>query len=207
MILTITVFIFIYFLLYSFGEHEWQNLQRKPVFHSSPCVSGWGYKRCGGPTWRKRWLHDSADMFECRWDERKRITELDCDFVECPVIDTRPQASVHLGHEEKAWNSRGRWKTKPSFPLDRHGMERLSNKNGSTIVPNAYSVHFRFNQSIVSFSHIWGSNVLMHAHFERTQASQWQDLLFSFWFWVNSVFSSFALSILPKRWRLKIEIS
>ncbi len=50
----------------------------------------------------------SMGMFECRWGERKSITELNCDFVECPVIDTRPQASVLLGHEEKARSRRGR---------------------------------------------------------------------------------------------------
>ncbi len=31
----------------------------------------------------------SPEMFECRWDKRKRITELYCDLVEYPLIDTR----------------------------------------------------------------------------------------------------------------------
>ncbi len=35
------------------------------------------------------------------WDERKRITELGYNIVECLVIDTRQQVSVLLGHKEK----------------------------------------------------------------------------------------------------------
>jgi len=35
----------------------------------------------------------TTEMFRGRWDERKGVPELDGDGVECPVIDTWPQAS------------------------------------------------------------------------------------------------------------------
>ncbi len=49
----------------------------------------------------------SAEMFEWRWDERKRITELGYNIVECLVIDTRQQVSVLLGHKEKSLKQQG----------------------------------------------------------------------------------------------------
>ncbi len=96
----------------------WPEGVTKAVFHSSPsCIRMRLYKL----------RRSNLVMFECRWDERKRITELDCDFVECPVIDTRAQASVVLGHEERAWSSRVRWRAnvtllKSLFDILLHGL-------------------------------------------------------------------------------------
>ncbi len=50
----------------------------------------------------------SVEMFKCRWNEGKWITEFNRYFVERPVINTRPQASVLFGREEETRSSRGR---------------------------------------------------------------------------------------------------
>ncbi len=49
----------------------------------------------------------SAELLQCRWDEGKRIPELNRDLIQCPIVDTRPQTTVLLGHEEEARSSRG----------------------------------------------------------------------------------------------------
>lgn len=46
-------------------------------------------------------------MFKCRWDEGKRIPELDRNLVECTIIYTGPQASVLRRHKEKTRCGRG----------------------------------------------------------------------------------------------------
>ncbi len=44
---------------------------------------------------------------------------------------------------------------------------------------HTHSVRFRSYQSIISSYNLSGSYILIHVHFERTPASQCQDLLFS----------------------------
>ncbi len=41
------------------------------------------------------------EMFQGCWDERKGITEFNSNIVQGPVVDTRPQASILLGHEKE----------------------------------------------------------------------------------------------------------
>ncbi len=50
----------------------------------------------------------TTEMFQGCWDERKGITELHSDVIQCPVINTRPQAPVLFGDEKEAGSSRGR---------------------------------------------------------------------------------------------------
>ncbi len=44
----------------------------------------------------------TTEMFQDGWDERKGITELHSDVIQCLVIYTRPQAPVLFGNEKEA---------------------------------------------------------------------------------------------------------
>ncbi len=84
----------------------------------------------------------------CRWDERKRITELDCDFVECPVIDTQGRKPPSILATKKSLKQQGTLENETILPVGsaRYGTVKQQ-RMVRTIVPNAYSVHFRLTKA------------------------------------------------------------
>ncbi len=52
----------------------------------------------------------TTEMFQGCWDERKGITELHSDVIQCLVIYTRPQAPVLFLRRKRIWKQQGTWK-------------------------------------------------------------------------------------------------
>ncbi len=50
----------------------------------------------------------TTEMFQGCWDERKGITELHSDVIQCSVIYTWPLAPVVFGDEKESGSRRGR---------------------------------------------------------------------------------------------------